>query len=432
MNGASPAHGPNGKSGVRLVSDEERALREGWEKAGVSWADAQEYMAEVKELYAQGDVASLETDKSKPLLRLVDIARTMANADKVQRLATGFETLDASCRGGLPWPRLVVLGGAPGACKTSVAAAMAHNYAKMGIPVAVMAADEGPEGLVMRIAQREMFSVGKLEDGEGDERALEWHHALAVLDALPIFVGDSDDEATTVEGVAAKLFEISQGKPAVLLVDSIQTVACDAGDAGGEPRHRVDSVVRALKRVTSKYKLLVIATCELARGSYRSKDAAAQINDLAAFKESGSIEYAAQTALILRSVAGEGDLFDVAVPKNRGLKKTPFRLELDRARMAFREVPIEDEAEVDDLRYQPGSKRVSVDVETDAAIVKRVLLMKPGMHGFRALRAAIGASNVRMSNTRLDAAVEFWGDAISKTQEGKSISWRFIGKPVIT
>jgi hypothetical protein len=121
----------------------------------------------------------------------------------------------------------------------------------------------------------------------------------------------------------------------VLLADSIQTLRA-AGTEGAEPRARVDAVVHALKSAT-RIGLLVLATCELARGAYRSNDPAQRTNSLAAFKESGSVEYGMDGALVLRTVSGEPDLVDVEVVKNRLGSRPEFRLRLDRSRALFNE-----------------------------------------------------------------------------------------------
>jgi hypothetical protein len=81
----------------------------------------------------------------------------------------------------------------------------------------------------------------------------------------------------------------------------------------------------------------VFATCELNRGSYRTSDPVARVADLAAFKESGGIEYGASVALVLRSVKDEPDLVDVAFAKNRLGPRPEFRLRLDRTRAVFTE-----------------------------------------------------------------------------------------------
>jgi hypothetical protein len=117
----------------------------------------------------------------------------------------------------------------------------------------------------------------------------------------------------------------------VLVVDSLQTAPALGTAEATSPRERVDAVVAACKRVAARG-ALVLATCELARGAYRSRDAKERIDDLAAFKESGGIEYGATCALVLRSVPETPDLIDATFAKNRVGTKLDFRLRLDRAR----------------------------------------------------------------------------------------------------
>jgi KaiC/GvpD/RAD55 family RecA-like ATPase len=251
----------------------------------------------------------------------------------VQRLRTGIPSLDKACRGGLPCPRLVVFGGAPGAGKTSLATWLGWQWAKQGVPVAMLAVDEGPEGAVMRMAQMEGFSVDRIEERNPD--TLE--RLATKLDGLPMTIVDSEDPSGTVEGVA-ELLSRESGDQRVLIVDSIQTVRAEGTDGAQSPRERVDAVVRALKGVRDRHGFLILATCELARGAYRSRQVAETINDMAAFKESGGIEYAAQTALVLRSVPDEARLVDVTVPKNRALGREPFRLRMDAMTASYTEV----------------------------------------------------------------------------------------------
>jgi hypothetical protein len=73
-----------------------------------------------------------------------------------------------------------------------------------------------------------------------------------------------------------------------------------------------------------------VLTSELARGSYRNESSADATNDLAAFKESGGIEYGGHVLLVLRSVSGNGEFVVATMPKNRLGVKLDFTLKLDR------------------------------------------------------------------------------------------------------
>src|SRR5262249_51188956 len=129
--------------------------------------------------------------------------------------------------------------------------------------------------------------------------------------------------------------------PGVLIVDSIQTARTDTSGSADSVRSRIDDVVKTCKQAAKTFGHAVIVTSELSRASYRNKAQADQIEDLAAFKESGGIEYAGTVLLVLRNPKGSGGMVDVTMPKNRlGFERPDFRLQLDPARATLREVPM--------------------------------------------------------------------------------------------
>lgn len=266
----------------------------------------------------------------------------LAKAGALERIPTGIPTLDNAMRGGLPLRRFVIIGGAPGTFKTSVVCWRAYGWAKAGVVVGIMAVDEGPEGYVDRCALYESAKRDLLD--AGDTR--EWARLGTALQNLPIII---DDGAMTVEAFAAHVRRIAGDRPAVLIADSLQTVRAESKDARASDgkREQIDRVVRALKRSSVAHNLLVIATCELSRAYYRSEALARELNPLAAFKESGSIEYQSQTAIVLTTPKGHHDLIDVTVAKNRGYRKESFRLQLHED-LSFHETdrPSDDEEEL--------------------------------------------------------------------------------------
>ncbi len=347
---------------------------------------------------------------------IADVARGMSKQGPIVRLATGIPSVDTAMRGGIAVPRFVVVGGAPGVGKTSLAIYLAFLWACRGVWVGILAIDEGPEGVVMRIAQMLGFSVSALEEGDAEL----WELLLERLAKLPILIVDGDDDEATVENVARALSVLAKGAPSVLVVDSVQTVRAVGSEKADGIRARIDIVVRALKRVPQRYLMMVIATCELARGSYRSKQAAEQINDLAAFKESGSIEYAGQTLFVLRSVPGEESLIDVAVPKNRAHRKQPFRLRMDHRLVTFEEVLMPD--------TDAKGNDVGTDLDEDVQAVVRVLLEAPGVAGHRGVRAELKARKIAMSHDRLDAAIAKLGKQVDRRKDGRSVGWFFVAE----
>lgn len=260
-------------------------------------------------------------------------ARARAFGGLGERLPLSIEAFNAITRGGLPARKLVVIGGAPGAGKTTFAVQLAVELAGKGAHVAIAAADEDADGLLVRVGQILGFDRDALERGDARER-----DALAVtLDAIPtLMLVDLDEEEATLEEVSAELHRRASGASTVLIVDSIQTARVAGLEECDGRRAQIDLVMAALKREAKQRGHRVIATCELARGAYRSQTE--RIDDLAAFKESGAVEYGATVGLVFRCVQGSNTLVDVSVPKNRLGKRDPWRMELSFRTATFRQV----------------------------------------------------------------------------------------------
>ncbi len=346
--------------------------------------------------------------------------RALLQLGPLVRLPTRFATLDRSCRGGLPTPRLVVVGGAPGAGKTTLATYLGWSWAKAGIPVTMLAVDEGPDGVHLRVAQLEGLDVERIEARDADEI----ERLAAILEAAPLATLDALDAAGTVEGAAAHLATHDPAKPRVLIVDSIQTVEARGTDHAESPREKVDLVMRALRLARDTHGFLVVATCELARGAYRSRNVAETINDLAAFKESGRIEYAAQTCLVLRSVPDEEGLIDVTVPKNRAYRRDPFRLRLDHRTTALVEVDLPPAS-------TPARRATRSPLDADAQAIVKVLLASPGVHGEAELRGKLRAGKIAISNERVRGAVTYLRDAghLEDRPEKGRPRWYYVTTP---
>jgi hypothetical protein len=303
--------------------------------------------------YTNG-AAHVDDEKPAALVTAKSIAQhvaLLAAELPCAQLATGIKTLDDCFRGGVPSQRFLVIGGAPGAFKTSFAARLAYIWAKAGIFVGIMAVDEGPEGYIDRIAMYEACKRELLDEHDAEE----WARLAEAVKELPI---ELDDGSMTFENFAAHIRKKAGSGPAVVISDSIQTVPIESiGERKNESRREyVDRVVRAHKHAVIEHNLLILALCELSRAFYRSEALAKELNPLAAFKETGSIEYSAQTALVLTTPRGHGELVDVTVAKNRGFRKEPFRLEFHQ-----------------DLSFHETEKKASDDDTEEVAEVSRPL-----------------------------------------------------------
>lgn len=284
---------------------------------------------------------------------LAAICRTQAG--RYRRIHTYCEPLDRLTRGGLQTKRLVFVGGAPGANKSTWTLSMALDMARYGVRttqgyrpvmVAFMACDEPRDGMLSRLGQ--MFGCNRddLENEDTQVSGPAWEYVARQLDAVPnllVFDPREDAVAQTVESVAyqAHVRAASLGARFVLVVDSVQRarfqidVVGEEGTPGG-----LAARVEALRKLCTDLDCCVICTTELNRPAY-SQGAKP---DMTGFKGSGSIEYQGDLALMLQRV--EANDYDVTPVKNRissGAESLePFRLRRDVPRCRFVPVPRED------------------------------------------------------------------------------------------
>lgn len=242
------------------------------------------------------------------------------------RIPTGISELDRLCRGGIRPGKVLVLGGAPGAGKTTLAVQIAANLARAGVSVGWLAVDEEAAGIDARLLQ----SLGVNRDlaEEPDDKTIEF--AAANLAGLPLHIS----EEATVEEIFAQLCESSEEGRRAVFIDSVQTARTDRSESIDNVRERINDVIKTAKALAVRHKAILVMTSELSRGSYRSRKRDDQVEDLAAFKESGSIEYAGQVLVVLRS--GEDDTTVHAnIPKCRIGRKGSFDLILNYDRATF-------------------------------------------------------------------------------------------------
>jgi RecA/RadA recombinase len=266
-------------------------------------------------------------------LDFATLCRAMADRPAARRLSIGFSTLDKATRGGIPEGRIVVLNGAPGASKTGLAVQWAHTWATSGACVVYLAADMDPEDVMTRIGQREGFERDALDGLMGPEARRGAWHELADR-GVPLLV--LDGAAVGLERAILILRTMPGDGPRVLVVDSLQWAQCGAAAGIETARGQMDAKLGVLRRARASG-VLVVALSEMNRGGY-AHGAASPTSTLAASKESGAIEYAADLLLGLRS--GAEDLVDLDVAKDRlgSARGMGLRLRQDRSRATLAEV----------------------------------------------------------------------------------------------
>lgn len=240
---------------------------------------------------------SLE-NMTEPSESLADVYTRWSSDTHIARIPTGFPTLDDACRGGLPVPWRIVVVGAPSAGKTALVMVVVRQFAQSGVVCGVLGVDEESDKLAVRAAQMLGFSVEQCE--QRDAAALRDMVVAATGVDMRFYPPSTSIEAAAAD-VAARAADL--GKHGVLAIDSIQTARCQRSlkEPALGAREIVEANMRAMTLVSREYRLLTVATSEANRGSYRTDDSAQVGDEIAAGKESGAIEYAAQTLLVLRT-----------------------------------------------------------------------------------------------------------------------------------
>lgn len=342
-----------------------------------------------------------------------DVLTTWEREGPLVHEATGIAALDALTGGGPVYGTRWYLAGAPDAGKTALLVQIAHVYAQRGIAVGLLAVDEDANDLVTRLAQRRGWLRDQCEARDTGVLA-KMRNALG---HLPIrLYGD----AWTIESAAADLaaYAAERGSRAMLGIDSVQTVPCDA-ELGAELTEvaAVTARVRAIRAVGTRDRLIAIATSEQARASYASRDASQRTSALASAKWSGSVEYSARVLIALSSVPGESDLIDLETAKNkhgpRSRAGDPVTahvyMRLDRRSQVLTEVSFDPPpAPTDGER----AKRCREQVFADAETVLGLVTAEPGI-STRDLYAAAKAAG-GLGRPRVDAAVRALGDRIER------------------
>lgn len=309
-------------------------------------------------------------------------------------LPTCFEALNAATGGGPVLGSRWYVMGAPDASKTLLLTQLAHLWSEVGITVGMLAVDEEDQDLVTRIVQRTPMPRGegahfsRAQCEERDPKVLGAMREVLTFSRLVFYGEDCTIEEAAVDLAALAL---ERGERAVLMVDSTQTVACDALRAMGKDasmRDKITANVRAIRSCATKHKMLIMATSEMNRAAYKAIGASDQ-NDMAAAKESGAVEYSARVMLALRNVSEEPNCIEARIVKNKHGPSfpylEPFYMKIDRGRqwLVEREAPAVGPSDIElamafiasrpggatteEIRKELGRKRTAVDALLSSA-----------------------------------------------------------------
>lgn len=235
-------------------------------------------------------------------------------AEYAETAPTGLRGLDDKLGGGFLPGRLVVLLGAPGYGKTTLANQVAEHVASAGRPVVYLTMEDTADTLLAKTIAR----VGALDYGavlQGRERlraeiaaALEQVGERPSASRLLYLESDSrlslDALRETTRAHFAR-FPQAKGTAGLIVVDYLQRAARATSAASGaqlELRLAVSALTDALRDLAREQGATVLALASQNRASgYGSSS-----NVLSSGKESGDIEYGADVVMALAD-PGEGD-----------------------------------------------------------------------------------------------------------------------------
>jgi replicative DNA helicase len=314
--------------------------------------------------HARTELDALESVRALP--SLADVVEGLTF--DARRVRTGLPSLDLALRGGISPGKLVVIVGAPGSCKTSLGTWMCSEAELQGACSMYVASDENRAGIVVRIGQQHGLSRDALESPMPAARKqladdLRTHRPnLHIIDPLR-------DRLTLEE--AARMLHASaeaQGKLAVLVVDSLQTVHSAAPISDDSERERLNAVVNSCRTIADRG-VIVIAISEMNRGGYKSALSEQETSLLASGAGTSRIEYGADVQMSLTAVKGQDGHVDLEVNKSRlGGDKPRIRIAIDFARATFSETaaPPEPRLETASSRLDLARRRVLAAVRGNA------------------------------------------------------------------
>ena len=227
--------------------------------------------------------------------------------------ATGFATLDNFLQGGY-YPGLHIIGALPSMGKTALTLQMATQMASMETPVLYFSFESESSEIHARIISRLMhlqgynISISKLMSASGIREMEHIPKAMEAYRAAMTSVCDMGSNMAIVEGYDKRLkgnvldyircycmaYEQLCGCIPVVFIDYLQLIATLNNTTSMSDKQAIDNILQGLHDL-SKYEC---KTQFILLSSF-NRDAYSSIPTFAAFKESGNVEYYADTVAVL-------------------------------------------------------------------------------------------------------------------------------------
>ena len=272
--------------------------------------------------------------------------------------STGFKNLDKALEGGL-FEGFYILGAIPSLGKTTLAMQIADQIAQQGQDILIISLEMARNQLIAKSISRhtlleQLNNGGNFElakTSRGITVAQKWkkyseEEKKVIYKAMNEYNNYANHiyivEGVGDVGVAEIRAEVEEyiavtGKKPIIIIDYFQILA--PADPRATDKQNIDKSVIELRRLARDYKLTVIAISSFNRNSYKDKVG------MAAFKESGGIEYTADVLIGLQlKGAGDGNFNE-----QEAKSKNPREIEL--VILKNREAPTGDTIE---YNYYPA------------------------------------------------------------------------------
>ena len=256
---------------------------------------------------------------------------------------TNFAALDRVLDDGL-YEGLYILGAISSLGKTSFALQVADQIAQQGKDVLIFSLEMARTELMAKSISRITFAEcgddigmakttrgitsGKRHVNYGREEKAHINDCIqkyaSFTDYLFVCEGEGDIGAGQVREITERHVRVTGEKP-VVIIDYLQILA--PYEPRATDKQNTDRAVFELKRLSRDFKIPVIGVSSLNRASYNSNIS------MAAFKESGAIEYSSDVLMGLQFEAvgealGDGDSKITSESINRMKRKYPRKIEL--------------------------------------------------------------------------------------------------------
>lgn len=270
--------------------------------------------ANVEEVERRANAEKLERleahNASSGAARLQDFIGGIKEAANTAYIPTGFSELDKELDGGL-YPGLYILGAISSLGKTTFLLQLADQIAAAGYDILYFSLEMAASELISKSLSRLTFlhcdgQQGNAKTARGittasryqgysrDEKAL-IEKAIGLYGEyagnLYIYEGIGDIGVDRIKELVAEHRELT-GRTPLIFIDYLQILA--PYELRATDKQNTDKAVLELKRLSRDYKAVVVAISSFNRDSYTN-----EVN-MAAFKESGAIEYGSDVLLAMQ------------------------------------------------------------------------------------------------------------------------------------